>query len=150
MPFAVSIPRVVGALCSLLAFGLLFGWFFWRWSRRSMDPPAVLIGKLIVTLVVGGGGVWCGASFHPLIGIPLGLLTLALYAAVLLLAYVGAGIAIGHWALQRWWPASSTPPWAAGPIFLWRSWLAPAWLRRCFWREPALSPKARAARPGSG
>jgi hypothetical protein len=38
------------------------------------------------------------------IGIPLALLTLALYAALLPVAYVGAAIGLGQWALSRWWP----------------------------------------------
>lgn len=68
---AFSLPQAFGALVSLLSFGLLFGWLFWRWSRHSADPPGVLIGKLVLTVLIGGGGIWCGASFHPLIGIPL-------------------------------------------------------------------------------
>jgi cytoskeletal protein CcmA (bactofilin family) len=42
-----------------------------------------------------------------LIGIPLGLLAIALYLALLPVAYVSAGIGLGEWALGRWKPASA-------------------------------------------
>jgi cytoskeletal protein CcmA (bactofilin family) len=42
--------------------------------------------------------------FITLIGIPLGLFALALYAALLPVAYVSAGIGLGDWVLTRWLP----------------------------------------------
>lgn len=46
-----------------------------------------------------------------LIGIPLALVTVALYLALLLLVYVTAGIATGVIALQRWAPARTAQTW---------------------------------------
>jgi len=46
-----------------------------------------------------------------LIGIPLALVTVALYLALLLLGYVTAGIATGVIALQRWAPARTAQTW---------------------------------------
>ena len=40
-----------------------------------------------------------------LIGIPLGLLAIALYFAVLLLGHIVAAVALGDYALGRWLPA---------------------------------------------
>jgi len=42
--------------------------------------------------------------FITLVGIPLGLFTTAIYLALLPVAYVSAGIALGDWALTRWQP----------------------------------------------
>lgn len=42
-----------------------------------------------------------------LIGVPLGLLTMALYPALLLLGYVCSGVALGAWAGTRWQPSWS-------------------------------------------
>lgn len=48
------------------------------------------------------------------IGIPLALLTLLLYLALLLVGYIASGIGVGHWALQHFSPArSSLPTWSA-------------------------------------
>ncbi|MBX3747563.1 MAG: tetratricopeptide repeat protein [Verrucomicrobiae bacterium] len=60
-----------GAVLSGLALACLIGWGVWRWSRRSEDPPGVLIVKLVLTVVLGGTGIWCGVNLFPLIGIPL-------------------------------------------------------------------------------
>lgn len=59
-----------GAVLSAVAFAGLIGWVVWRWSRRSEDPPAVLIFKLVLTVVIGGAGIWCGINIFPIIGIP--------------------------------------------------------------------------------
>lgn len=48
--------------------------------------------------------------FIAVIGVPLGLFALALYPALLLVAYVGAGIAIGDWMLRRWRPEAAAKP----------------------------------------
>jgi hypothetical protein len=50
-----------------------------------------------------------------LIGIPLGLLAIALYLALLPVAYASAGIGLGEWALGRWKPAAARRfGWRAG------------------------------------
>ena len=43
-----------------------------------------------------------------LIGIPVALLTIALYALLLLLGHIVAVVAVGDYALGRWWPARAT------------------------------------------
>jgi hypothetical protein len=45
-----------------------------------------------------------GLLFVTLIGVPLGLVALALYGALLPLAYAVAALALGEWALRRWQP----------------------------------------------
>ncbi len=69
---AAGLSTVVGALLSLLSFGLLFGWILWRWSQRSEDPPAILIPKVVVSVVLFGVAGWCILRIHPLLGVPLG------------------------------------------------------------------------------
>lgn len=59
-----------GIILSVLSFGLLFGWIFWRWSRTSSDPPTVLAVKIVLTLVLLGLAVFCIAFIHPIIGVP--------------------------------------------------------------------------------
>jgi tetratricopeptide (TPR) repeat protein len=61
-----------GAILSGLVFVLLIGWLIWRWSRRSEDPPGVLVIKLAVSGVLLAVAVFCIARIHPLIGVPLG------------------------------------------------------------------------------
>ena len=61
-----------------------FGWsLLWGFIALVCIPVAALI--LLVSIV----------------GIPLALLLLLLYFALLLVGYVGSGIALGHWALAR-------------------------------------------------
>lgn len=71
MPPAFTSSQLLGALLSVASFSLLFGFFLWRWARRSADPPGVLTVKILVTLGGMGMGIWCGVSMHPMIGIPL-------------------------------------------------------------------------------
>src|SRR4029450_11428072 len=61
-----------GALIALLACVLFFGWVFWRWSRRSEDPPAVLGRKSRSSMGAAAFAVWSIVRLHPLIGVPMG------------------------------------------------------------------------------
>lgn len=69
MPFAFSIHP--GAVLCILGYCALLAWFVWRWSLKSEDPPGVLISKLLATLGLGALAVAIGASYHPMIGIPI-------------------------------------------------------------------------------
>lgn len=61
-----------GAILSALIFLALGGWIFWRWSRKSTDPPGILLIKIIVSLVLISCAVWSIRFLHPLVGVPLG------------------------------------------------------------------------------
>lgn len=66
-----ELPFHPGAALSALSFALLFGWLFWRWSRKSEDPPLVLGVKVGVSVVLVLGAGWCMLSVHPILGVPL-------------------------------------------------------------------------------
>jgi hypothetical protein len=62
-----------------------FGWsVLWGFIALVCVPVAALI--LLVSVI----------------GLPLGLLALLLYGALLIAGYAASGIALGHWALARW------------------------------------------------
>ncbi len=62
----------LGAILSVIAFGSLFGWILWRWTRTSTDDPAVLLTKVALSLCLVGSAVYCIAFMHPIMGVPLG------------------------------------------------------------------------------
>ncbi|MBL9135778.1 MAG: tetratricopeptide repeat protein [Verrucomicrobiales bacterium] len=66
-----ELPIHPGAVLSALSFALLFGWIFWRWSRKSEDPPLVLGLKVGISLVLTLGAGWSMLRMHPIIGVPL-------------------------------------------------------------------------------
>lgn len=70
MPWAISVHP--GAVLSVLSFGLLLGWIFWRWSRKSEDPPAILAIKLILSSILLGAAVYAILRLTPFLGVPLG------------------------------------------------------------------------------
>ncbi len=61
-----------GAIASVLAFGALFALVFWYWSRKSIDPPGILIIKLALSTALLSMAVWSIISLHPIFGVPLG------------------------------------------------------------------------------
>ncbi len=61
-----------GAILSVLVFGSLISWIVWRWSKTSADAPAVLIVKILISLVLIGLAVFAIAFVHPVIGVPVG------------------------------------------------------------------------------
>ena len=65
---------ILGGVLSLLFFGSLAGWFFWRWSQRSVDAPHLLIIKIVVTLGFVFVDVLCMLKISPFIGVPLAAL----------------------------------------------------------------------------
>lgn len=65
---------ILGGVLSLLFFGSLAGWFFWRWSQRSVDAPHLLIIKIVVTLGFVFVAVLCMLKISPFIGVPLAAL----------------------------------------------------------------------------
>src|SRR5690606_27538847 len=60
-----------GALLSVLAFGLLIGWIVWRWMLRSEDLPHVLLLKILLSVSLVLGAVWCMLNLSPYLGVPL-------------------------------------------------------------------------------
>jgi hypothetical protein len=77
-------------------------------ARRLFERPGLSLLLGFIVLVCVPAAVLM--LFITVIGLPLGLFALALYPALLLIAYVGAGIAIGDWMLQRWRPAAAAKP----------------------------------------
>jgi hypothetical protein len=93
----------------------------WLWTLGLMTIAALLVGVLPVTsrrvaealverpwwsLLLGFVALVCIPVavlilLISVIGIPLALLAVLLYLALLLVGYVGTGVAIGHWALSR-------------------------------------------------
>ena len=93
----------------------------WLWTLGLMAIAALLVGVLPVTsrrvaealyerpwwsLLLGFVALVCIPVavlilLISIIGIPLALLAVLLYLALLLVGYVGTGVAIGHWALSR-------------------------------------------------
>ena len=69
-------------------------------TLRERLGISLLLGFVLLVCVPVAALLLC----ITLIGIPLGLFTLALYAALLPIAYVSAGIGVGDWALRRWLP----------------------------------------------
>ncbi len=61
-----------GAIVSVLAFGALFAFVLWHWSRQSIDPPAILGIKIALSTGLAAAAVWSILSLHPIIGVPLG------------------------------------------------------------------------------
>lgn len=61
-----------GAILSVLVFGTLIGWFLWRWSRESVDPPTVLFTKIAISLVLLAAAVLSILFLSPFMGVPLG------------------------------------------------------------------------------
>jgi hypothetical protein len=94
------------------------GWF---WTIGLMAIAALLVGALPVTSQRVAEAVWTRPGWSLLwgfvalvcipvaililmisiIGIPLALLALLLYGVLLLVGYVGSGVALGQWALAR-------------------------------------------------
>lgn len=69
MPLAFTFHP--GIILSVLSFGALFGWIFWRWKQTSTDTTPVLTTKILISVAFGGGGIWCGANLGPFVGVPL-------------------------------------------------------------------------------
>ncbi len=94
----------------------------WLWTLGLMAIAAVLVGALPVTsqrvadalrtrpgwsLLLGFIALVCIPVaalilLISIIGIPLALLAVLLYLALLLVGYVASAVALGHWALARW------------------------------------------------
>ena len=89
---------VLGVLLLLLAPGFLAST-----SRRAAAEWPLCLGVGFAVLIAVP--VAAVLLLITLIGIPLGLLALALYAVVLLLGHVVAAVAVGDYALGRWLPA---------------------------------------------
>jgi len=69
-------------------------------TLRERPGASLLLGFALLVCVP----VAVVLLFVTLIGVPLGLVTLALYGALLPVAYVVAALGLGEWALQRWQP----------------------------------------------
>ncbi len=89
---------VLGALLLLLVPG-----FFAATSRQAAAEWPLCLGVGIAVLIAVP--VAAALLIITLIGIPLGLLAIALYAVVLLLGHIVAAVAVGDYALGRWAPA---------------------------------------------
>ncbi|MGE3309682.1 MAG: tetratricopeptide repeat protein [Limisphaerales bacterium] len=81
-----------GAVLSVIAFALLFGWIGWRWTRVSTDPPGILWTKIVFSTVLLGVGGFCIAFVHPILGVPVGAL-LAIVASIPWAKNIGNAIA---------------------------------------------------------
>ncbi len=93
----------------------------WWWTLGLMVMAALLVGALPVTSLrvaeglrtrIGGSLLWGFIALVcipvaalilmiTIVGIPLALVALLLYLALLLLGYVGTAVALGQWALAR-------------------------------------------------
>jgi len=75
-------------------------------TLRERPGASLLLGfALLVCVPVG-----VVLLFVTVIGVPLGLVALALYGAMLPVAYVGAVLALGEWGLRRWLPQRAERP----------------------------------------
>lgn len=72
-------------------------------TLRERAGMSLLLGFVLLVCVP----VAALLALITLIGIPLGLLLIALYFALLPVAYVSTAIALGDWALQRWRSAAA-------------------------------------------
>ncbi len=82
---------------------------------RERWAASLLLG--FVLLVCGPAAVLL--LLVSIIGIPIALLVLLAYLALLLVAYVNSGVALGHWALQRLRPeAMAALPWRVAAAML--------------------------------
>ena len=70
-------------------------------TLRTRFPLSLLLGFAMLVSIPVAASIF----MVTLIGVPLGLVTLALYPVLLLTAYVGSSVALGNWALARWQPA---------------------------------------------
>ncbi len=97
----------------------------WAWTIGLALVAAVLVAALptvfatvsdtlrtrwALSLLMGFVGIVCIPvaaliALMTVVGVSLGLATIALYLVLLLVGYVAAGIAVGHLALRRWRPA---------------------------------------------
>jgi len=128
------------------------GWTGWFWTAGLIVLAALWLGLAPRTSArssqalrekpgwsIGLGFVWLVCvpvavvlSVLTIIGIPLALFALAVYLAVLPLAYVAGAVGVGDWALHRWHAArASTVRWriAAAAVTL----LLLAWLGQLPW-----------------
>jgi hypothetical protein len=111
----------------------------WIWTLGLMLVAAILVGALPsfysrvdatlqarfgMSFVIGFVGLVATplvavVLFITLIGIPLALLTVALFLALLLVGYITTNVAIGDWALNRFKPERAMRmPWRSGAAAL--------------------------------
>ena len=129
-----SLPTTASAPPHQDRFGW-FGWFGWLWTsglvvmaalwlalapRTSARASQTMRGRFALSVGLGFAWLVCVPMLALLllltiIGIPVALLALAAYLAVLPLAYVAAAAGLGDWALHRWQAArAATPRWRIG------------------------------------
>jgi hypothetical protein len=94
---------VLGAVLLLLAPA-----FFAATSRQAASEWPLCLGVGFGVLIAVP--VAAAMLIVTLIGIPLGLLAIALYAMLLLLGHIVAAVAVGDFALGRWAPARAAAP----------------------------------------
>ncbi len=82
---------------------------------RERFPVSLLLGFVMLVCVPVAAVLF----LITIIGVPLGLLTLASYFVLLIVGYVNSGIALGAWAATRWSKAPAAgPAWRAGAAML--------------------------------
>lgn len=105
MGAAAALAGLLWTLGLVALAGLLIGvmpGFSGTVSRTLRERPGASLLLGFVVLVCAP--VAAVLLFVTVIGVPLGLVALAAYGALLPLAYVAAAVALGDWALQRWQP----------------------------------------------
>jgi cytoskeletal protein CcmA (bactofilin family) len=104
----------------LLVAGVLVAAFPGFYTRvattwRERFPMSLLLGFVMLVCIPVAAVLF----FITIIGVPLGLLTLASYFMLLIVGYVNSGIALGAWAATRWSKAPATGrAWRAGAAML--------------------------------
>jgi hypothetical protein len=109
--WTVGLLVVAGVLVSV------FPGFYTRVATtwRERFPTSLLLGFALLVCVPVAAVLF----FITIIGVPLGLLTLAAYLMLLIVGYVNSGIALGAWAATRWSKAPATGrAWRAGAAML--------------------------------
>lgn len=100
-----SLGLLVAAGVLVLALPIFAGKVSVTW--RSHFPLSLLVGFVLLVCMPAAAIL----LFVSVIGVPLGLMTLAAYPVLLLLGYVSSGVALGFWAALRYQPEWTQGQW---------------------------------------
>lgn len=100
-----TLGLVVLAGVMVWAMPRFFGQVATTWQARF--PMSLLLGFVLLVCVPVAAVLF----LVTIIGVPLGLIIMALYPVLLLLGYVCSGIGLGHWGVAR-----LSPTWSSGTV----------------------------------
>ena len=102
----LALIKLISLIIAALIFVGLFGKFSNSLATSVIKDPLPMLGKGFVALVIIPAAMII--LFLTIFGIPLGILVMTLYVALIIVASVYTGILLGAWGEQTWREAANT------------------------------------------